>query len=586
MWAKLKSRVESWCPAAAAVLVAVDLWLVGGQLRGAVGTAGYDDALFLKLAHHLVRGEWLGPYDALTLLKVPGYPLWIAGNFFTGLPLSFTEHLAYAAACAIFARAVRPRLGSNLLTLAVFALLLFQPMSFSTSTLRYTRDFLYTSQTLLVVALLLTILERIDSAPRVILRSSLALGLAAGCLWITRDEGVAILPAIGVAGTILLVRTWRAPHPGWAWRLLAVTAALPAAAAIVVPVALVNLRDYGLFTVSEYKRPELNRAMGALSRVEAAQPRPWVIVTTEARERIYPQSAAFRELQPILEGRIGIWGTPGPMMFEWDRTSTEEEKQTGTLLGTICQDSVAWDDAAMHREIMTGWFILALREAVALTGRYPTAPGTMEYYSRLATEIDGACESGRLPCDPPRASLAPPWRNDLLVPTLRRMCRGTARLLSLADMQAFPTIGTEDQLAPFRELTNDHLLPVVSSAPEAPTQRTAWDRWKVERLAAIHEAYRSVMPWAAIFGFSSFGLCLTVARARRSSRLLGVGIILLAVIVPRLALLSFMDVAAFPHALIPLYLLPIYPLMTAFVVLASIDGVRALASFRSTSANG
>ena len=87
----------------ALALTATKLWLSRGQGVFAIGSAGLDDRLFLELAQHLVRGEWLGPYTETTLAKGPFYPLFIAGAFLVGLPLFLTQHLFYAAACGLFA---------------------------------------------------------------------------------------------------------------------------------------------------------------------------------------------------------------------------------------------------------------------------------------------------------------------------------------------------------------------------------------------------------------------------------------------------------------------------------------------------
>lgn len=570
-------------PWAMAALVALKLWLVAGQQHAAIATAGYDDALYIKLARHLARhlvtGEWLGPYDHLTLLKGPGYSLWVAGNFFIGLPLHVSQHLVYAGACALFVVAIRPRVSSRLVRLGLFAVLLFQPMSFSTSTLRYTRDSLYTTQVLGALSCLLGMMVRLDAPLRVIVRWSLGFGFIGGFLWVTRDEGVVILPAVGAAWAMIAVRLWRDRRPDWLRRALAIALSLPLAVALVLAVAQMNRRHYGIFTISELKKAEHTDAVGALARVEPAQLRRWVIVSTETRERIYPYSSSFRELQPILEGpRRKLWGSMGPLMFEWDQAAMRDEILTGKMLGTICHETVEWDQAAMQEEIMTGWFFFALREAVVLTGRYNSAPEAMRYYARLADEVNAACAAGLLRCGPSRSSLAPPWRREYLGLTLRRMCRGAARLVTLADMPTFPTIGSEELLAPFRNMTNDRLTPVSGAAPPPRSERTVLDQWKLERLMTIHRVYAATLPTVGVLAVASFVLCLSLGRARRTCRLLGPALVLLMAIGARLALLAYMDATAFPRALIPLYMLPIYPLMLGFFLLALIDGLHVLAS--------
>ena len=42
----------------------------------------HDDLLFVQHAAHIAAGNWLGPYDELTLVRPPGYPLFIAATFF------------------------------------------------------------------------------------------------------------------------------------------------------------------------------------------------------------------------------------------------------------------------------------------------------------------------------------------------------------------------------------------------------------------------------------------------------------------------------------------------------------------------
>ena len=87
------SKTRWWLWAAVALTLA-KLWLTQGQAIFAIGTAGHDDQLFVKLADSLVSGQWLGPYDQLTLAKGPLYSLWIALVFLIGLPLGLAQQLA------------------------------------------------------------------------------------------------------------------------------------------------------------------------------------------------------------------------------------------------------------------------------------------------------------------------------------------------------------------------------------------------------------------------------------------------------------------------------------------------------------
>ncbi|MEO6875658.1 MAG: hypothetical protein ABI222_12635, partial [Opitutaceae bacterium] len=146
---------------AGVLLTLVKLWLVRGQAIYAIGPADHDDRLFLQLADHLVRGEWLGPYNQLTLAKGPFYSCWVAFVYFLGLPLFFAQHLLYAAGCAFFVRAVRPAIASGAARFAIYALLLWNPMSFDASSMgRVLRQHVYGPLALMLFAGLIALYLR------------------------------------------------------------------------------------------------------------------------------------------------------------------------------------------------------------------------------------------------------------------------------------------------------------------------------------------------------------------------------------------------------------------------------------------
>ena len=74
------------------VLIIIKLWLVEALDFVATYTP-HDDYLFVRLAKSILNGEWLGPYDQLTLVKGPVYPLFLAVAHHTGLPLLFVQQL-------------------------------------------------------------------------------------------------------------------------------------------------------------------------------------------------------------------------------------------------------------------------------------------------------------------------------------------------------------------------------------------------------------------------------------------------------------------------------------------------------------
>ncbi len=86
------------------------IWLTQGQLLSAWGQAIHDDMLFVSLAASIREGQWLGPYNNLTLAKGPIYPLWLALSSLTGLSVLLTQQVLYALAALVLTAALMPLL--------------------------------------------------------------------------------------------------------------------------------------------------------------------------------------------------------------------------------------------------------------------------------------------------------------------------------------------------------------------------------------------------------------------------------------------------------------------------------------------
>ena len=136
-----------------------------------------------------------------------------------------------------------------------------------------------------------------------------------------------------------------------------------------------NWAKYGIYTTCEFRWPKFVAAYGALSRVEH---HPWTryyLLPRETRQRIYAVSPAFRELEPTLEGPPGkAWAAIGHDYYY-----------------------KGGDD-----DIVGGWFMWALRDAVAAAGHYRSGKAAALFYGRLANEVNRACDAGLLEAGPRR----------------------------------------------------------------------------------------------------------------------------------------------------------------------------------------
>ena len=539
----MKTRAAWGYWAAMALLILFRLYLTWQQGLIGLDKAFHDDTLFLRLANHISRGEWLGPYGEFPLIKGPVYPMFIALTHLLGLPLLFAQHLVYALACLLMVQVLAPLVRGRGKRIFVFALALYMPMIFSTiPSTRVLRALLYTALTLLVLACCLGLLLACRKGRRSAWWWSLGMGLALSAFWLCREEGIWLLPGIAllVAGCLLYRRGRTVPITRCLLPLLLPVLML---FALWHGISLVNRAHYGVYTTCEMREPSFLAAYGALTRIRHDAWNPRVPVPQDARLRVYAYSPAFLELAVYLEGEAGR---------NWFRFSQSSHDLEG------------------------GSFIWALRAAAAYRGYHDTAEKARAYYGRLAREVNAACDQGKLPCLPPRASLTPPWHGEYVPLIISALGRGIKVLVTLGGfhMHGHASHGNKESLAWIRDMTHERLNPT----PEEPHSksrllRLGTKKMIMQSLGHLYKAGLPILLPIALLGF--LYSCLRILKGRDVLLCL-VQTVLLVCIASRLLLLAFVHVSSF-STLEPTYLCSIYPLtmvFTALGILAFCDALR------------
>ena len=327
----------------------------------------YDDSLFVKLGEYLSIGKWLGPYDQFTMMKGPGYPLFLAVSHWSGLPNTFTQAIFYCTAMGALALVILKATRSKLSALAVFALPLLDPKVFEIN--RTLRDCIYSSQTVLFIAIFAYCLLQAGTRRRRV-ASAVMSGVLFGWLWLTREEGVWLLPPIAVLVGFAIQRAggWRCSRI-WLSPSLVMVGAF---ALVNVGLATLNLVNYGSFVRVDFKTKSFQSALSALESVQESQRVSYVNVPRATRIQVYAVSPHFAKLRPYLDP------IPGPSPWEAGECMFHK---------SACGD------------IGNGFFMWALRDAVAAVGGYRSPERASEFYDAIASEIRSACNTGRLRCE-------------------------------------------------------------------------------------------------------------------------------------------------------------------------------------------
>ncbi len=522
------------------ILILIKLWLVLDQPLLALADASKDDLLFIRLADYLTRFDWLGPYDNLTLVKGPFYPLWIAAAFLAGVPLLLSQQLLYVAACLVIERALQPLIASRPWRMAIFVLLLFNPVTFTWQLTRVLRDGLYPGLALLVVGAAIGLFARRHEPARCLAGWAVTCGSATAAFWLTREEGVWILPVLAplLIWTLVVVvfSNWRD------WRKIAVVV-LPLALPILTIqlVSMANWAHYGVYAAVELKTPEFKAAYGALTRVRPVEYKLQVPVTKETRLRIYQESAAFAELRPSFE-REGFWTL---------RAVGRENHPSGA------------------DEIGGGWFMWALRDAATEAGHFGSGAQAAGFFQRLATEVNTACQEKRLDCLAERASLTPPWRSEYLAPVIEQIVSGFSMLATFSQVSPdpVPSTGSPAHLLLFQDLTREQpsgrsamARGWLVSTDVIPPRQAQLEELKLSLLEKVTAAYQLTMPYLTMATLAAMGVWwFQSIRSRRFTTLGLIATGIAAAIGMRLLILAVIDVTSF-YAVHVAYMSPLYPL--------------------------
>jgi hypothetical protein len=397
------------------------------------GWSPHDDLYFLRTAWNLLHTGWMGPYDSMTLIKGPAYPAFIAANFMIGLPLLLTTQLTYVASCIALAAALTlypiPRVAALLCYVAV----LFNPITFIPEAFAGLRTEVYLAWTMFVVAGWMALplgARRWKKATTICL--GIATGLAFAAFWLTREEGPWIVPAIALFFLGFCYLFWRRGERRTIIRYsTGAAAAACACGVIILSVCIANYTHYRFFGTVDTRASGYLQAYQALTRVRPVEWKPHLPVPKEVRERIYAVSPAFAEIRDGLEG-----------------SGFRQQACNFASIKFACGD------------IASGWFLWALRDAVAGKGYYDRPDHAELFYRRLAMEVNLACDTKALACDSRGYELVPPLSKVILSMTFDSLKEIGERIAFMTDMPIGPSPGSGSELFPYvAGITHNRLTP-------------------------------------------------------------------------------------------------------------------------------
>ncbi len=513
------------------------LGLVSGQHLQYNSSAMEDDRLFINLANNILHGQWLGSYNSLTLIKGPFYPIYLALIHLIHTPLLLSEQILYIIACLVFLVSIYPFIclypivkKSNKLKYIIATLLglalIFNPISSDTMpAARVIRNGIYPALTLLTVSLFIALVAYRKSKLWKYIFISIAAGLVLSSFWLTREDGIWIIPfCVSLIMYLFGLTIWqRAKTPYWKWRLAILLLPFIILWLSVFTISSINYHYYRVNNVVEVQSPQFLDAYSSLTRVETGNWVPVIPVSKSSREAIYKISPAFSQLKPYLEGNIGE---------AWTNISASVYPQ-------------------YPGEIAGGWFLWAFRYSVEAAGYYKNGHTAMNYYQQLANQVNGACNQGKLTCTKSTDNMYPPLNSRYIHPFISTMGHAFNFISGFQQYNPSPPniIGDPSSFKLFSIITNEPIS-------NYNNQR------KIDYLVGIGKIYQLTFPVLTYLSILIYLILLFVKKVYANSLFIILGLVVM-VIVVRMILLSLVTATSFP-GINTLYFACIYPLLIIF----------------------
>ena len=538
-------------PAAAVILVVIRQFFAAGLPLFVKGST-CDDHLMVEMARGLLDGNWLGPYNGLTLMKGCFFPLFLAAV--SALHLKYLSVLTalHSAACFFFVREVRPLVRSRLFDGILLALLLFDPSSMAERSFQAIyRTTLTGSQVILIFACFFGLYLKMGRRPV----RDLIKGFFAGCLlWgflNTREDAVWILPFVITASAVIIGRAVLMAKRDAGKKRRAYLAGI---AAVLLPLLIVcggnafikaqNLKYYGAAVRIESSDGAFADALKTMFAVKDNEIVPLVSVTREKLERFYQVSPTLTSIRDELDAQNSFYDQ-----------NADRHKGDG--------------------QIEDGWFQWSLKKASFEAGEADSLIKSEAFYDRVRREILAAVDdpsSGlEVRSGLPSALMSYP-QEGYVNGTLRAFGKAVRAVASFESCEASVTSRDTGQYGEHcKELTRENVFYEEEAGhPEDLPEKERKDLDRAvrtaERVNRLSRLYGTVMPvLMPLAGIVFIAVLLYSLISRRKSAvsfLLVTASLALSACVD-LAVIAYTDISAFA-AIRCDYLAGVYPLAIAF----------------------
>ncbi|MEA4911422.1 MAG: hypothetical protein VB092_02265 [Oscillospiraceae bacterium] len=363
----------------------------------------HDDVLQFVKGLNYADGSWMGEYNNMTLIKGVIFPIVLGSAVKLGVNFVFLTQLIYVLASITALFATRPIHKFSFASLLMYAFLVFNPLTYSTSVVRTYRDAIYHSLALWSLALIIGFALRYkDKNPLPRCLYALFSGVMLCAAVNTREDSQWLYVFYAAAFVVCIGFTITEKTTQRKALKLCTAAALLVVGyfSVALPICMKNYETYGVFLQDEYTSGGYVEAYGAFTRPRSES---GIVMSKDVREKLYELSPTFATLKEQLDGE----GSP---VQAWK-------------LG----EEYSW------------MFIWAVRDAAANEGYYCDAVTADAFWRRVADEVNAVCDAGLIEASARRSvGISPPIDLSLAPAVLKKTFTEAGYVISAQGLSCLP----------------------------------------------------------------------------------------------------------------------------------------------------
>lgn len=346
--------------------------------------APHDDTLFYQLGYNIAHFRWLGDFSPVSNIKGPVYPIFIAISIFFHIPLRILEATFAILTSYYFIKFLgKVGINRNLLIIA-YVLLIFYPYQYGFIDFRILRDMIYPQICLMVFASLGRIYYSIKSNGEISKKHAIIFGLFLFLYQNTREESVWIVPSLFLTFITIFVFLRNKFHLLIKSILISVLIYFFLSCSL----GVLNYAKHGSAIGNVFKNSDFQSGYGALYRIK----RDRLLLESVNREdfdRLYAISPTLSKLKDY----IGSDQYNG-----WIETACYAHESQGKNIqkDTSCPKNMP--AAFLLFALMDGMYSIGLKSPQQMS----------DYMKDVGREINTACDTKLIECDPPSINNMPP----------------------------------------------------------------------------------------------------------------------------------------------------------------------------------